>query len=346
MTIFGWDASHHDWGRGPMDIAAAVHDGISFMTHKIGEARTVTDDRFDDWYKRARAAKVRLLGAYYVNHPGDQRYQADRFLSMLDDRAPGWRDGPFILQVDAERFDYMEREPSPAEIKAFCDRLVERTKGIYRPIVYAPKWLYHDRLKGLGYPLWASDYDTNPAVHYRKAYPGDKSDRWVSYSGQTPAILQYGSRTRIGSQPTCDANAFRGTLEQLTALVYPEGDDMPTAKEIAQAVWNTDNIVAAPYPVRTPQNQYWAPGTTLSHGLGQAIEANQRVAELAVKVDGMVTIIATLADALHAGGSLDTAAVLAKLDGLAKQVAQLSAERDELNRKLAEAYGGQSQAES
>jgi outer membrane murein-binding lipoprotein Lpp len=53
----------------------------------------------------------------------------------------------------------------------------------------------------------------------------------------------------------------------------------------------------------------------------------------------MVTIIATLADALHAGGSLDTAAVLAKLDGLAKQVAQLSAERDELNRKLAAAYG-------
>mgnify|MGYP001427146941 CR=1 FL=1 len=118
-----------------------------------------------------------------------------------------------------------------------------------------------------------------------------------------------------------------------------EEDDMPTAKEIAQAVWNTDNIVPAPWPVRTDDNPYWATGTTLHHGLGHAIEANRRIAELAVKVDGMVTIIATLADALKAGGSLDTAAVLAKLDGLAKQVAQLSAERDELNRKLAAAYG-------
>jgi N-acetyl-anhydromuramyl-L-alanine amidase AmpD len=119
----------------------------------------------------------------------------------------------------------------------------------------------------------------------------------------------------------------------------PEEDDMPTAKEIAQAVWNTDNIVPAPWPVRTDDNPYWAPGTSMHHGLGHAIEANRRIAELAVKVDGMVTIIATLADALKAGGSLDTAAVLAKLDGLAKQVAQLSAERDELNRKLAAAYG-------
>jgi hypothetical protein len=34
-----------------------------------------------------------------------------------------------------------------------------------------------------------------------------------------PTFLQYGSRLTIGSQPGCDANAFRGTLDQLRALI-------------------------------------------------------------------------------------------------------------------------------
>lgn len=223
MPIFGWDASHYDWDRGSMNLAAAVRDGIVFGTHKIGEGFRYADDRYTDWYSRARAAGVGLLGAYYVNLPGDQQTQADRFLALLDSEAPGWRTGPFVLQVDAEKFDYMDRAPNPTEIRAFCDRLVARTASRFRPVVYAPRWVYGDTLRGLGYPLWASNYGSNPTVHYRQAYPGDGSTRWVAYSGQTPTILQYGSRCTIGSQTICDANAFRGTLEQLRALVTPAG---------------------------------------------------------------------------------------------------------------------------
>ena len=32
MTVFGWDASDYDWGRGPMNLAAARTDGIDFFT--------------------------------------------------------------------------------------------------------------------------------------------------------------------------------------------------------------------------------------------------------------------------------------------------------------------------
>ena len=224
MTIFGWDASHYDWTRGPMDVAAAMRDGVVFMTHKIGEGFSYTDDKFDDFYARARAAGVPLLGAYYVNRRGDQADQADRFLTLLDAKAPGWRDGPFILQADCERWHRSDGsvyayEPSAAEVRAFCDRLVARTGGRFRPLVYAPEWVYGGKLVGLPYPLWASAYGSNIVAGYRSAYPGDGSSRWGAYSGQTPAILQYGSKTKIGSQPTCDANAFRGTLAQLTALV-------------------------------------------------------------------------------------------------------------------------------
>lgn len=309
MTIYGWDSSHHDWVRGPMDMAAAVADGITFATHKIGEAQTYVDPRFGDWYRKARNANVPLLGAYYVNHPGDQTPQADRFLALLDAQAPGWRDGPFVLQVDAEKFDYMDRAPNKAEIIAFCARLVAKTGGRFRPVVYAPKWLYGDSLTGLGYPLWASSYGTNPDVHYRTAYPGDGSSRWQPYSGQTPAILQYGSRTRIGTQNTCDANAYRGTPTQLRNLVYPTLDtesDMPTVDEIwAHPLWD-------PIAQRT-----FEAGATLGHARNNT---RLELAEQDRRISGRLDAI------LAAVQGLDTAAILTRIDQHAAAAVQRDAE--------------------
>jgi GH25 family lysozyme M1 (1,4-beta-N-acetylmuramidase) len=231
MTVFGWDASHYDWDRGSMDLAAAKAGGITFATHKIGEGWGYTDTRFDDFYAKAQRAGIPLLGAYYVLRPGDEVAQADRFLVLLDAKAPGWRDEPFILQADCESWG-TSPEPSPAEVKAFCARLAARAPG-FRPVVYAPKWVYGDRLAGLGYPLWASSYGTNPAGDYRALYPGDTSGRWAAYSGQVPTILQYGSQARIAGQGSCDANAYRGTIDELKALVAPGRDDMNKTEMIA-----------------------------------------------------------------------------------------------------------------
>jgi hypothetical protein len=94
-------------------------------------------------------------------------------------------------------------------------------------------------------PLWASNYGANPKTSYRNAYPGDSSSRWDKYSGQVPALLQYGSETIIAGQRRCDANAFRGTIDQLVKLVYPSGDgdamaEVPTAKEIVDELLARD----------------------------------------------------------------------------------------------------------
>jgi hypothetical protein len=100
--------------------------------------------------------------------------------------------------------------------------------------VYAPKWCYGDALVGLSWPLWASSYVSGTGG-FRALYPGDDSTRWAAYSGQTPAILQYSSSATIGGQTTSDANAYRGTLQELTTLVAPgwsgEGDDMATISQ-------------------------------------------------------------------------------------------------------------------
>jgi N-acetyl-anhydromuramyl-L-alanine amidase AmpD len=129
----------------------------------------------------------------------------------------------------------------------------------------------------------------------------------------------------------------------------PEEDDMPTAKEIAQAVWNTDNIVPAPWPVRTEDNEYWAPGTILHHGLGHAISHGPKIDALTAKVNALTNVLTALAEALKTGGGdIDTAAVLSRLDELTSQVANLGqrvlaaeAERDALRQRLAAAYASQ-----
>lgn len=233
MTIFGWDMSHFD----APSIGTAAAEGISFLTHKAGG--DAPDAELAAWWSGVKGLRSKILvGAYWVLYPGNPRYRAELFLSRLDSQCPGWRDAPFILQVDCEKWGgKASTVPSRAEIQAFCDQLVAKMPKL-RPIVYAPKWVYGDSLTGLGYPLWASSYVT-AAGGFKSIYPGDGSSKWSAYSGQTPAILQYSSSATIGGQSTSDANAYRGTLAELTALVAPGWmeDDMPTADEIAAAVW-------------------------------------------------------------------------------------------------------------
>lgn len=175
-----------------------------------------------------------LAGAYWVLYPGSPATRADAFIARLDAACPGWRNVPFILQADCEEWNSNPGTvPSKAEIGAFCGRLIERMPKL-QPIVYAPKWVYGDSLKGLGAPLWASAYVTGSSG-FKALYPGDSSSRWAAYSGQVPAILQYTSSATIGGQSTCDANAYRGTLAELTALLAPGWSDDVTPQDLLSA---------------------------------------------------------------------------------------------------------------
>jgi hypothetical protein len=225
MTIYGWDMSHYD----APSIGSAVSQGISFITHKAGG--DATDAELDNWWTGVRnLPESVVLGAYWVQYPGNPAGRADSFLARLDAACPGWRDrDSFILQIDAEIWGgNAGTKPSLVEINAFGDRLVSRTGGKYRPVAYAPKWVYPN-VAGLRYPVWASSYVTGSGG-FKALYPGDGSSRWNAYGGPV-SILQYSSSATIGGQTTSDANAFKGTVDQLKALVTPGRDieevDMP-----------------------------------------------------------------------------------------------------------------------
>jgi GH25 family lysozyme M1 (1,4-beta-N-acetylmuramidase) len=246
MTIYGWDASHYDAvPRG----AEVVSEGFSFMTHKAGGDSD--DAELASWWSALKAQRGKvLLGAYWVLYPGSPTSRADAFLARLDSQCKGWRDGPFVLQVDCEIWNGdTGTQPKKADIKSFCDRLKSKIPKL-RPIVYASAGQYGSSLSGLGYPLWNANYPvstTGAASAIYRRVGGDSGAGWKSYSGQVPAIWQFTSSATIAGQTTCDANAYRGTRAALTSLLAPGWE--------VQDVELTDKYGDAAWPKRTVQNR-------------------------------------------------------------------------------------------
>jgi GH25 family lysozyme M1 (1,4-beta-N-acetylmuramidase) len=217
-AVWGWDASGHDWKRGPMDLVAAKKAGISFFTHKCSEGHTFKVAEYKRGVDRARAARIPVLGAYHVLWPGNPIKEARFFFNLVNTQTPWWKDVPWIWQLDAEKFDKMPRKPSPAECKRFMTELKRLAGGRGYFIAYAPRWAYGDTFT-IGFDLWASDYSGSGAPRpFKEQYKGVPQKSWRPYSGRRPRILQFASDATIGRQKTCDANRFNGSLQELIAL--------------------------------------------------------------------------------------------------------------------------------
>jgi lysozyme len=227
-TIFGWDASHYDGDLTKAILVKAKAEGIEFFSHKIGEGLSNTDTTAKAALEAARDAGIKVIGGYYFIHSGDMVAQAVRCIALADRYVPWWREfNGWFWQTDAET-DTGGHLPSPSEVKLFSDTLATRSRK--RVIVYASHGMYGSRLAGLGHPLWNANYPSSRKAGFKDLYPGNSYSGWTAYSGQTPAICQYTSSATIAGLTTCDANAYRGTLDELLALVgatdSPEGDDM------------------------------------------------------------------------------------------------------------------------
>jgi hypothetical protein len=319
VTIFGWDLSHYDLST----IGDAVDEGFSFFTHKAGG--DANDTEIATWWSGVKSIPPTkaLLGAYWVLYPGSASSRADQFLARLDATCPGWRNRPFMLQVDCEEWSGDSGTvPSKSDIKTFCDRLVAKMPKL-RPIVYGPNWVYHDSLAGLGYPLWASAYSTASSGTASGIYAGiggDGSSKWGSYSGQVPKVLQFTSSATIAGQTTCDANAFRGTLAELTALVAPgwaeemavQLNDDDKAWMLANlgpaATWKADNIIPAPAGSLnsdgTP-NLFWAGSSYVQNIYGKVNAIRTAQALVPTVADIVAGVVAALPPASTGGPTLD-----------------------------------------
>lgn len=351
MTIFGSDVSHYD----AADTRAMFADGIVFQTHKAGGDSN--DAELASWWNLAKGYRDRvMLGAYWVLYPGSPSSRADSFLARLDSQCPGWRDGPFILQADCEKWNGDPTTvPSVSEVNAFCDRLVARMPKL-RPIGYLPDWVYGD-ISGFRYPLWSSKYVTGSGG-YRSLYPGDSAKQWAAYGGKSPSVLQYTSSATIGGQTTSDANAYRGTLAELTDLLAPGWtmkEDAVSEAEVTSALTKFFAVGSQPASKGgLPESKIGhdagsqgvpdtiSGGTTTLYGLigkigTQVLLARKDLADLAgrdlVDEDAIAASVLTgltperLGAAIVAAGLTPGALVAAIPDDLAEQVLALLGEK-------------------
>jgi hypothetical protein len=229
MTIWGWDASHFDGLLSAGILARAKSEGIAFFTHKIAEGLQDTEGSNDDTaLAAARSAGIEFVGGYLIPRDGPTvDAQVTEWIRLADAGEPWWRTFPgWWWQIDLERWPY---DSVPASVGIAAGQLLRARTG-RQVVLYASRGMYGDQLGVWDGPLWNADYVSHAVGSPAQMYPGDAwSPGWAPYSGQTPALLQFTSSATIAGLTTCDANAFRGSVDQLRALLtHPNGANMTT----------------------------------------------------------------------------------------------------------------------
>jgi Glycosyl hydrolases family 25 len=338
MTIFGWDTSHYDGAITPAIAARAHAEGIVFATAKIGEGGNYDDPADGSNLKAFRDAGIKVIGGYYVVRSGISiSAQVAHCIALADKDEPWWRTFPgWFWQTDLELWGI--DQVGAATGIAFSEQLRAATGRTV--VLYASHGMYGDKLRAWGGPLWNANYGANPTVPFRDAYPGDNSLRWGSYSGQIPALLQYGSNTKIAGLTTCDANAFRGTLDELLALIRPSsaGDTTMAGFDAGDAHFL---LTFKGLPADTPTESL---GTAVLGAQNNSAAALKKLDQLIASQAGQDKALAaqTLAiQALASSGGVDAAPILAAIADVkateTSAFADLLAENRSLLAKLAAA---------
>lgn len=320
MTLFGIDVSRY---QGPVDWAKVAAAGVSFATIKASEGpewQTAgeTRDYFRREFPRARAAGL-TVGAYHVVRSGNIAEQITWYLRQL--AAVGANPLQIINQIDFEKWSY--DFPSYSTLKSLIRALLIVTPVL--PVLYTGKWIW-DQVSGdpadaaadLGVPLWDSNYGSNPNTGFKTAYPGDSSSRWRSYAGWSTSILQYGSKTIVpGVTGGCDANAYRGTLEEFRAqFIASEGDnDVNLTDKVTLPQWVIDAFKDDPGVA----DGSILVQTALGSGYAYGRLANQKADALQKDLAAVKAVVTGLST-----GGVDVDALVAKL---APAVADLLAAR-------------------
>jgi hypothetical protein len=216
MTLFGWDASSYDGLITPAIAQRAKSEGIVFATHRLVRQNGAIDTNAGASLSGFKTAGIEFIGAYTVSHSGDGKAQADATITAANLNCPWWSTFPgWFWQVDLEKWP---TDPVPASVGIACANELAAKTG-KRVIVYASHGQYGDSLSALTHPLWNANYVSSSNAPFKSLYPGDNGVGWHPYSLQVPVMWQYASTATIAGLTTCDANAFRGTVEDLSNLI-------------------------------------------------------------------------------------------------------------------------------
>lgn len=236
MTIWIADISNH---QGGISIEQIVAEGYSAVICKASEGATFRDGWFDRFIPQVKSAGA-IPGAYHFLRAGDGAAQARILHGRVTDHG-----GPsgFVCACDNEAD--ADWDTTVAFTRAWYE-----LSGCHPLLMYTGGWWWRPR----GWPgaeltpyLWHSHYVTGSG--YGSDLYGQVTDaHWMpGYGGWSEAtILQFSSFARVAGQ-SIDANAFRGSREQLLALTRTtsEGDRMSALDDAAPAVIHAADVIGA-----------------------------------------------------------------------------------------------------
>jgi hypothetical protein len=129
--------------------------------------------------------------------------------------------------------------PTVTDVAAFIARMHVLGGRVWG--AYIPKWYWQQvggDLAKLGVAVVSSSY-----IAYSETGPG-----WLPYGGITPTAWQYTNQQSYGGQ-AMDFNAYRGTVQQLAALINGTGTPAPSSPPGADMAL-TDTVHFSPELVK------------------------------------------------------------------------------------------------
>lgn len=313
MTILGPDISSYEDG---LDVADLPHP---FVLAKCTEGTYYVDKDYPAWRDQAHNAGKVFVAYHFISGEGPAA-QARHLATHIGDLGI-----PVMLDWEPTT----GYSPDLPQLLAVADAM--KRAGLLVRLAYVPRWHWATlgnpppSLTGLGargISLVSSAYPGGAA------YPGDKAAGWTPYGGMTPALYQFTNKAQVGGK-SVDMNAFRGTIEQLQAVLglstpaHQENTDMAKIPPSISQKWPE---LAADFP---PNAEYTDEAAIIWGDAGSraaALYARQaRDAVLALIAKGTPAAAPVDVDAL-------AAALLPKLENAAAtgltsdQLAQLADE--------------------
>ena len=203
MSMNGIDISSYQKG---IDLSVVPCD---FVIIKATQGTSYINPDFNRAITQA-IKEGKLIGIYHYANGSGATAEADFFIKIIKDYV-----GKAILVIDweSDQNDMFNASTSVSYVKAFCDRVYQRT-GV-KPLVYMSKSVcrtHNWSSVAKDYGLWVAQYANIRTTGYQ-------ADPWTDAKGygawKSPAIFQYSSRGRL--------SGWLGNLDLDIAYMDKEG---------------------------------------------------------------------------------------------------------------------------
>lgn len=214
--IYGIDISN--WQRG-INLTAVKKEGFAFAIIKITEGTTYISPSAKPQLDQAQRAGL-LVAQYHFLTRGSVRAQADHIRRNANGSLP--------IAIDFEHNPENGTLPTWADAVMLRDLLKPHfpSVGIY---TNEADWRKAGAQAFTGWSwVWKAKYAYAQGGFASEVYNLAPTWGWNPMNGCTPDLWQFTDKARVAGM-NVDANAFRGTLQQLRALWHP-GKNAPVRK--------------------------------------------------------------------------------------------------------------------